>query len=61
MTKEDNQDFTKSAKYWICDNDYLDNVKVRDYCHITGKYKDSAHRDCNINFTIMSPILLHKN
>ena len=24
-------------------------VKIRDYCHITGKYRDSAHRDCNIH------------
>ena len=28
-----------STKCWICDNDYVDNdVKVRDHCHITGKY-----------------------
>ena len=50
MTKEDNQNFKNCTKCWICDNDYVDNdVKVRDYCHITGKYKGSAHRDCNIN------------
>ena len=50
MTKEDNEDFKNSTKCWICDNDYIDNdVKVRDYCHIAGKYRDSAHRDCNIN------------
>ena len=24
-------------------------VKVRCYCHITGKYGSSAHRDFNIN------------
>ena len=29
---------------------YVDgDVKVRDHCHITGKYRSSAHRDCNIN------------
>ena len=50
MTKEDNEDFKNSAKCWTCDNDYVDNdVKVRDHCHITGKYRDSAHRDFNIN------------
>ena len=44
MTKEDNEDFKKFTKYWICDNDYVDDdVKVRDHCHITGKYRDSAH------------------
>ena len=38
MAREDNGNFKNSAKYWICDNDFVDNdVKVRDHCHITGK------------------------
>ena len=50
MTKEDEHDFENSAKCWNCDNVYVeDNVKIRDHCHITGKYRSSAHRDyCNI-------------
>ena len=29
---------------WIYDNDYIDgDVKVRDHCHITEKYRDSPH------------------
>ena len=51
MTKEDNEDFKNSTKCWICDNDYVDNdVKVRGHSHITGNYRGSAKRDCNINF-----------
>ena len=50
MTKEDDEDFENSIKCWICDNDYVDgNVKLREYGHITGKYRRSAHRDFNIN------------
>ena len=50
MTKEDNEDFEDSTKCWIFDNDNIDSdVKVRDHCHITRKYRVSAHRDCNIN------------
>ena len=50
IVKKDNEDFENSTKWCICDNDYIDNdVKLRDHCHITGKYKGSAHRDCNIN------------
>ena len=50
MTKKDNEDFEDSNKCWICDNDYFDNdIKIRDHCHITRKYRASAHRDCNIN------------
>ena len=48
-----NEHFKNSAKCWICNNDYVDNdVKVRDHCHITGKYRDSPHRDCNINLKL---------
>ena len=38
------------AKCWICGNNYIHNdVKVRDHCHITEKYRKSAHRDCTVN------------
>ena len=50
MTHEDNEDFKNSNKCWICDNDYIDSdVKTRDHCYITGKYRSSAHKNCNIN------------
>ena len=53
MTKEDNEDFKRSTKCWICDNDYVDNdVKVRDHCHIILKYRGSAHGDCDINLKL---------
>ena len=53
MTKEDNENFKNSTKSWICDNDYIDNdVEVRDYCHITGKYRGCVQRDCNINLKL---------
>ena len=50
MTKEDKEDFKNFTKCWISDNDYVDNdIKVRDYCHITGKYRGTTLIDCNIN------------
>ena len=50
MSIDDNEDFENSTKCWICDNSYVDgDVKGRDHCHITGKYRGSAHRDFNIN------------
>ena len=62
MTNEDNENFKNSTKCCICDNDYTDNdVKVRDHCHITGKYRGSAHRDCNINLKLNHkiPLVFH--
>ena len=50
MVKKINEDFEKSTKCQICDNDYIDgDVKVKDHCRITGKYRVPAHRYCNIN------------
>ena len=46
MTKKDNEDFENLTRCWVCDSDYIENgVKVRDHCHITGKYRGYAHRD----------------
>ena len=51
--REDNEDFKNSIKCWICANHYVNNdVKVRDCCHITGKYSVSAHRELNIDLKL---------
>ena len=48
-TKKYDENFDKSTKCWIGENYYLDDgVKVRDTCHITGKYRNSKDRDSNI-------------
>ena len=50
MTKEEKDEFENFTQFQVCNNDYIHNdVKVRDFCHITGKYRGSAYRDCNIN------------
>ena len=47
---------------WICEK-RIDNdeEKVRDYCHVTGKFRGAAHWNCNINFqlTKKAPIIFH--
>ena len=62
MTKEDEEDFGISTKYWICNNVNVDgDVKIRGHCHILGKYRDSAQRDCNIKVesNCEVPIVFH--
>ena len=27
-------------------------ILIRDHCYITGKYRGSVHRDCNINLKL---------
>ena len=43
----------------MCGIDYVDNnIKVRDHCHITGKYRGAAHADCNINLKLNNKIAI---
>ena len=62
MTKKEYEDFENSTKCWVCDNDSIDgDVKVKYHCHITGKYRGSAQRDCNINIKLNQkiPVVFH--
>ena len=37
----------------ICGEKYTDkDVRVRDHCHITGKFRGSAHQECNLKLKI---------
>ena len=36
-------------------------IRVRDHCHITGKYRGLAHQDCDINYRLTDkmPVISH--
>ena len=45
MTEEDDEKFKSSTKCWISDNTFNEgDVKVRDHCHVLGKFRVAAHR-----------------
>ena len=54
--------FQQSNSCCICgkliDND---NKKVKDHCHVTGKFRGAAHWSCNINFQLTKkiPVIFH--
>ena len=62
MTEEDEEEYRKSKNYRFCEKKLIDN-KVRDHCHLTGKYRGPAHSKCNINVTQkrnkFTPFLFH--
>ena len=60
MTIEDENNYQNSQDCWIC-NEKLDKDKVRDHCHITGKYRGAAHSQCNLKLKIPKklPIIFH--
>ena len=59
MSAEENEKFEIANICRICGR-YYDN-KVRDHCHITGKYRGAAHYLCNINLKITKkiPVMFH--
>ena len=62
MRKEEEEQFQSSKICWICekriDND--DEV-VKDYCHVTGKFRGATHWSCNINLRLTKklPVIFH--
>lgn len=65
MTKEDEEKFLKANECYICNKKYTDkDIKVRDHCHITGKYRGSAHQECNLQLRlnpeeVKIPVIFH--
>lgn len=62
LTFEEQEEFNKSRLCHICDKPFSpDDEKVRDHCHLTGKYRSAAHSICNLNYKIPKfiPVVLH--
>ena len=62
MPAEEEERFPLSNSYWICDKFFdVRDDKVRDHCHITGKYRVAAHWSCNINLKLCKeiPVIFH--
>ena len=49
--------FEQSNICWICSKLFeISDEKVRDYSHISGKYRGAAHWSCNINLKITKKV-----
>ena len=66
FTEEDQEVFDKSINCHICGGEFgrdedKDKVKVRDHCHLSGKFRGAAHNKCNLNYRIPKfiPIFFH--
>ena len=65
MTEVDKQCFKTMDRCHICGEKYTDkDVRVRDHCHITGKFRSSAHQECNLKLRIKPedikiPVIFH--
>ena len=65
MTEVDEQHFKTMDGCHICGEKYTDkDVCVRDHCHITRKFRGSAHQECNLKLRIKPedikiPVIFH--
>ena len=65
MTEDDEQHFKTMDGCHICGEKYTDkDVRVRDHCHITGKFRGSTHQECNLKLRIKPedikiPVIFH--
>ena len=55
---EEEEEFHSTNTCWICEKLIDDdNEKVRDYCHVTEKFRGAAHWICNINLQLTKRFL----
>ena len=59
MTKEDKDNFKLATHCYLCKKKMM--TKVRDHCHLTGKYRGAACQKCNLNMKHPKyiPVLIH--
>ena len=60
LTKENERDFAKATHCHICKKE-LKGDRVRDHCHLSGKFRGAAHNSCNINYKLPQffPVMFH--
>ena len=58
MTEKEENLCQKIKNSWIC-KAFINNnneEKVRDHCHVTGKFRGAAHRHCSVNFQLTKKV-----
>lgn len=60
FTDDDLRNFSNQTSCHICGN-LLNNDRVRDHCHLTGKFNGYAHNKCNLLYRVPQffPIFFH--
>ena len=62
FTEEDEKAFMCQNVCNICEKEFkLGELRARDHCHLTGKFRGAAHNDCNLNYQLPThiPVVFH--
>ena len=58
LTKEHEGNFQMVDKFHICGKSFLEKeIRERDHCHVTCRYRDSAHKTFNASFQLTNKII----
>ena len=60
LSPQEFRSFTDDKLCHICKKD-LGDERVRDHCHITGKFRGAAHKSCNVQYKLRKriPVIFH--
>src|SRR5206468_6391992 len=63
LTAQEQRRHDNATNYWVCKQE-LNGDLVKAHCHITGKYRRLAHKDCNLQLQIIAgqmyiPVIFH--
>ncbi|XP_057299355.1 uncharacterized protein LOC130629979 [Hydractinia symbiolongicarpus] len=63
LTDEERDGFNRARVCHICMEEFddKDDIKVRDHCHFTGKFRGAAHQKCNLRYKVPNyiPVVFH--
>ncbi|EZA52906.1 hypothetical protein X777_07706 [Ooceraea biroi] len=62
LTRDEHEKFNNATQCYICEKPFApDDTRVRDHCHLTGRYRGPAHSNCNLNYkdSHAIPIVFH--
>ena len=61
ISEQEEESFKNAIKCYACGLDLKEYDRVRDHCHLTGKYRGAAHSKCNLKMRTPKfvPVLFH--
>lgn len=62
ISEQEESAFQGSRDCHVCGERFkIDDIKVRDHCHLTGKYRGAAHKKCNLTYEVCKtcPVVFH--
>ena len=62
LTRDDCEKFNSATHCHICEKPFVPNdARVRDHCHLTGRFRGAAHSNCNLNYkdSHCIPVVFH--